>query len=79
MFATAKLQSYEKLQLSITMRAPVGDWRVMLKQLQELPGGKSEMISWPASGLASAIAQLWADLDKTYVKIVNQEDAADGC
>lgn len=66
----AQLSSYEGLDFSITLTAPVGDWRAALKQAQRLKDGP--WIAWPLSGFIHSIESMLDDLDKTHSDVYRQ-------
>jgi hypothetical protein len=67
----AKLQSYEALELTITLTAPVEDWRAMLRQFDKLRvSSPYSAVAWPASGFVSCIEQMLTDLDQTHADVL---------
>ena len=68
MQAKAKLSSYEDVEFSITLTAPVTDWRAMNRQLEKLQtdAGGSPFFAWPLSSLVSSIKETLAKLDRTH-------------
>lgn len=70
MHVKAKLNSYEKLAFSVTLTAPVEDWRAAMKQLEE---STRSGVAWPLSGLATCINQMLSDLDKTHADVLIRE------
>lgn len=71
MHVKAQLQSYEKLAFSITLTAPVEDWRGARKQLERMR--TSGYIEWPLSKLVDAIDKMLLDLDKTHYAAITRE------
>ncbi len=68
----AELQSYEQVKFSITLSAPVEDWRAMLKRLEGLKDGYH--YAWPVGGFVGCIQSVLDNLDKTHVDVVRKED-----
>lgn len=75
MEAKAQLQSYEQVEFSIKLTAPVTDWRAMMKQIEKMKGD-SFMYGWPLSSLVGCIDKMLRDLDKTHADSVRAEDQA---
>lgn len=64
----AQLKSYEKLDFSVTLTAPVEDWRAARKQLEKIKD--NGWMAWPLSGFVDCIDKMLADLDKTHCDIL---------
>ena len=75
MKSKAKLASYEDLEFSITLTAPVADWRNMLKKLEPLQSSAG-YYQWPVGGLVGCIGSMLSNLDKTHADAVVKEDQA---
>lgn len=71
MRAKAQLKSYEKLSFSITLDAPVEEWRAALKQFGELGPIRP---AWPLSQLNDSIAKMLKDLDETHYAVIEREE-----
>lgn len=69
----AKLQSYEAVKFSITITAPVEDWRSALKQLGKLKEGA--WVAWPLCGFVGCIDKMLSDLDRTHADVLVKLDA----
>lgn len=70
----AKLSSYEKQDFTITLRAPVSDWRAMLKQMESVK--QHGWVAWPMGGLVDAITKMIDDLDKTHFDVLEKPENA---
>jgi hypothetical protein len=70
-----QLKSYEELEFSITLTAPVNDWRVLLKQLERIKQ-ETGYYAWPVGGFVGAVSSMLSDLDKTHSGVVRKEDQA---
>lgn len=77
MDAKATLQSYEQVEFSITMTAPVTDWRAMLSQIQKL-NGNNYSCAWPLSGFKAAISKMLDNLDKTHEGTITNQTTGMG-
>jgi hypothetical protein len=73
----AKLSSYEKQDFSITLRAPVEDWRAALRQLDIIKAHGSGWVAWPLGGFVSAIEKMVSDLDRTHFDVLEKPEKAD--
>ena len=71
MYVKAQLEQYEKIVFSITLRAPVEDWRAALRQLVALR--RDGNIAWPLGGFVDCIERMLADLDKTHADVLIHE------
>lgn len=69
----ARLGNYDKIQFSITLTAPVEDWRAMLRQLESLKS-TAGYYAWPAGGFIECVQKMLADLDKTHAAVLIRED-----
>jgi hypothetical protein len=69
----ARLSSYEEVEFSITLTAPVSDWRTMLKKLEDL-NRPNVHYAWPVGGLVGCIRSMLDNLDKTHADAVRKED-----
>lgn len=69
----AQLKSYEKVAFSLTLTAPVEDWRAAMKQLEEKVKENGH-VAWPLSGLYASIEKMLGDLDKTHWDVLRRED-----
>lgn len=72
----AKLTTYEKVDFSINLTAPVSDWRAARKQLDGLKD--NGWVAWPLSGFVGAIDKMLEDLDKTHHGVLLKEDQIGG-
>jgi hypothetical protein len=72
MHVKAELNSYEKLPFTITLTAPVEDWRSALKQLEILKNA-SGYVGYPLSGLSDCVRKMLEDLDKTHADVLIHE------
>lgn len=68
----ASLQSYEEVEFSITMTAPVEDWRALVRQIEKL-NGSSRLCAWPLSGVLNCIQSTLSDLDRTHAGSVAKD------
>ena len=68
----AKLNSYESVEFSITLTAPVEDWRAALKQLEKLK--QYGYYTWPMGGFVDCIQKMLNDLDKTHFDVLIRDD-----
>lgn len=78
MDAKGKLQSYELVEFSITLTAPVTDWRAMSRQIKDLSSKAtgSPWLCWPLSNLDASIERMLSDLDKTHEASITEKDCA---
>ena len=67
----AQLTSYENVPFTITLTAPVEDWRAAMKQLTKLK--EHGYYTWPLSGFVSSIDKMLSDLDKTHFDVLVKE------
>lgn len=66
----AHLNSYEDIEFSITINAPVKEWRDISKQLEELK--RPHHIGWPLNRFADCINKMLYNLDKTHTDVLNK-------
>ena len=69
----AQLKSYEKLQFSLTIGAPVEDWRALLKELEKMKG-EALYYPWPVGGIVGCVRSMLDNLDKTHADAVLKAD-----
>ena len=67
----AQLKSYESVEFSITLTAPVEDWRAALRQCEGLKNGG--WTAWPLSGFVGGIEKMLANLDKTHADVLDKD------
>ena len=72
MKAKAQLTGYEGIEFSITLTAPVEDWRAVLRQLDKTTEGG--WIAWPLSGFANAVRETLKNLDKTHYAAIEKDE-----
>ena len=72
----AQLKSYEALEFSLTLTAPVEDWRSALKQLTKLK--EHGYFPWPLGGFVDSIEKMLIALDKTHFDTLAREDQTNG-
>ena len=72
MIVKAQLKSYEEVKFSITLTAPVTDWRAVMKQLANLKD--HGWTAWPLSGFVGCIEKMLSDLDKTHTDVLLKQD-----
>lgn len=68
----AKLTRYEDLEFSITLTAPVKDWREALTQVEKLIAYGH--IAWPLGGFASCIREMLNGLDRTHADVLVRKE-----
>lgn len=73
MIVKAQLKSYEKLEFSLNITAPVEDWRALLRKLAEMKGD-SLYYPWPVGGVVGSVRSMLDNLDKTHSDAVCKED-----
>lgn len=64
----AQLKSYEQVDFSITLSAPVSDWRAALAQFEGLRNHGH--VAWPLLGLRACIEKMLDDLDRTHSDVL---------
>jgi hypothetical protein len=69
----AQLQSYENLDFSLKITAPVEDWRELLRQLEKMKGD-AVYYAWPVGGIVGSVRSMLDNLDKTHADAVLKED-----
>ena len=69
----AQLKSYEDLEFSLAISAPVGDWRALLRQLEKMKGD-SFSYGWPVGGIVGCVRSMLDNLDKTHTDAVLKAD-----
>ena len=69
----AQLKSYEDLEFSITLVAPVCDWRVLRKNLEQIRSANYAAFPWPVSGFVACIDQMLSELDKAHADVLVKE------
>ena len=70
MIVKAQLKAYEELEFAITISAPVGHWRKVLKQLEQLPVAYDRQIEWPLADVKECIERMLKDLDRTHSDVL---------
>lgn len=73
MHVKAQLKSYEKLNFSLAISAPVEDWRAFLKQLEKMKGD-ALYYAWPVGGVVGCVQSMLDNLDKTHADAVLKQD-----
>jgi hypothetical protein len=73
MHVKAQLKSYEKLPFSITISAPVEDWRALLRELERMKGDAVYYV-WPVGGIVGSVRSMLDNLDKTHSDAVLKSD-----
>jgi hypothetical protein len=73
----SSLSSYENVEFTITLTAPVEDWRALLRLVEKLnTAAGNYTYAWPLGGLIGAVRSMLENLDKTHADAICKDDQA---